>query len=60
MKWISVEDRLPEESCIVLVYHKGLGVMVSFYDKKINWGILRASITHWMPLPDPPEVNDAG
>ena len=54
-EWIPVEDRLPEETCRVLAYHKGFGVFEAGYDKRNNWGSLRTSITHWMPLPEPPK-----
>lgn len=58
-KWISVEERLPEEGVSVLIY--GFGCMdigwiidtgwrseyISDYDK--------GEITHWMPMPEPPK-----
>lgn len=67
-KWISVDKRLPEitesedgsVNC-VLVYKKGgwecgSDFQVSntvYVNKHSKW------ITHWMSLPDPPEVSDA-
>ena len=67
MKWISVEDRLPEidkygGSEQVIVYHSFVGV--GYYGetpktKKKRWNVqcggTYANVTHWMPLPDPPE-----
>ena len=66
-KWISVKDRLPEEIedengriNSVLTY--------SVYDKEMlcsQWGVSNTAcvknheqwgITHWMPLPDSPQV----
>ena len=54
--WISVEDRLPEEAGKCIVHDVVLGVQVYFYHPDMvcsNW----RSVTHWMPLPEPPEVD---
>jgi len=65
--WISVEDRLPEENCLVLGYpetHRTDGACgverVVKFDGEF-WSTKHGqpgcvSITHWMPLPDPPEA----
>lgn len=54
--WISVKDRLPKDS-LVLCYGYG------YYDcyacikgKFLNHPKHLPKITHWMPLPKPPEV----
>jgi len=58
--WISVEERLPEDGGLVLV-HGGcayckngewMSVMDEGYRRPqtILW-----TVTHWMPLPEPPE-----
>ena len=69
-KWISVEDRLPVAYITVLVCRKhferteptvctdhlavtALGKRVWAQDAK-NW---KSTVTHWMPLPEPPEVE---
>lgn len=62
MSWISVEDRLPTEGELVLVYKKdsisGLPVFDIGYldnDEVLIWSCYNGqSITHWQPLPDPP------
>lgn len=57
MKWISVEDRLPERFNRVLVYRKGGKVEQGFRDVGDWWkiyGTRTKHITHWMPLPEPP------
>lgn len=81
MKWISVEDRLPEplhrdvlmyipsERDYILVDHgvimgykgSGSGWMSHMFDDEFyggKGGYEDGEVTHWMPLPDPPEVND--
>ena len=61
MNWISVDDRLPEllTGCIVAEKHQD-GVRVLYasllptgFVSDLGW-ILR-NVTHWMPLPDPPQ-----
>lgn len=67
--WISIEDRLPETRHAVLVYtphHKNIWAASMHEDG--NWYIWSPSyrilldpdwygpITHWMPLPEAPEV----
>ena len=65
-EWISVNDRLPERTLPpkdVLVYHDlGCGMFVDrawySYDKKRWCSVLgmKLKVTHWMPLPEPPEA----
>lgn len=55
-EWISVKDRLPDEDTRVLVYIKGTYTFFDtdriLYGKWVRWN---ASVTHWMPLPEPPK-----
>ena len=59
LKWVSVKDRLPEipqpagqvEEYLVVV--SGNKVTVSCFTWKGTW--YRHDITHWMPLPEPPQ-----
>lgn len=63
--WVSVEDRLPEEGeylCLLDDESPFSNVCLSRYTKKVvpNWEAERyrhSLITHWMPLPEPPEVK---
>jgi hypothetical protein len=62
-EWISVKDRLPEKSVPVLICAAGHRV-TAYYDKvkevfrlteDDNLYYLTKCVTHWMPLPEPPE-----
>lgn len=71
LSWISVTDRLPEDMDKVLVYTKWpieylqivpqkCEIRFGYYNKKLEiWEILHniynIEVTHWMPLPSPPE-----
>lgn len=58
--WISVEERLPQEFDSVIVYD-GASIFIGYHE--INYGFYidivdeKIEITHWMPLPEPPEVE---
>lgn len=56
-EWISVKDRMPERSVEVLVYNAKLDIM--YVDDPLYLGEPKlhfdAEVTHWMPLPEPPE-----
>ena len=66
-KWISVDDRLPENDCIVDVwmpeyndpYKRVADVYFNSIQKTfyIDYNFLDVTndITHWMPLPNPPK-----
>ena len=63
-EWISVEDRLPEDTSIVLIAHRG-GVSFGWFNGSY-WERGAATkhraiktVTHWMPMPEPP-MGDKG
>lgn len=59
-EWISVKDELPEEGRRVLV---SLTLNRSYTDIDTdrvidgNWRRWGIDVTHWMPLPEPPETK---
>lgn len=63
--WISVEDQLPDTDDDVLVYidHKNRSPVIEQsywfrFQGGVRWsGHADSIITHWMPLPEPPEVS---
>lgn len=70
MEWISVKDRLPDESCECLGVVDGEVTEVSYSPKQMGyicvWSMCDAdgfkplpddAVTHWMPMPEPP-IND--
>lgn len=60
MEWISVKDRLPEPHTDVLIWGH-YGAFIGWYShtrqmwRSDDYGEIR-DVTHWMPLPDAPEV----
>ena len=71
-RWISVKDRLPDESCECLGVVDGEVTEVSYSPKQKGlicvWSMCDAdgfkplpddAVTHWMPLPEPPKDGDA-
>ncbi|KAF5053588.1 hypothetical protein DSECCO2_396900 [anaerobic digester metagenome] len=71
VKWVSVSEKLPEDERPVLTFMGyggerviGFQQIQSYFcfDPNPHWqygGLLRdgQSITHWMPLPDPPRMD---
>lgn len=57
MNWISVEERLPSDDEYVLVHSINgteIGLFFHSYFTDFNDNAIY-DITHWMPLPEPPE-----
>lgn len=62
-EWISVEDRLPEGHMQVLMWSAKWGIAEagSYYNSRfwvyneLGDGYVGDRITHWMPLPAPPD-----
>jgi hypothetical protein len=59
-EWISVKDRLPDYEAEVLIYSPETLIDLGSYSWRFErWrgssGALVEGITHWMPLPEPPE-----
>ena len=67
-EWISVKDRLPEgdTACIVYFADRGTVMVTHYFDDfalvRVNGfeGFTEHGVTHWMPLPEPPEQGKGG
>lgn len=68
MEWISVEDRLPEVAQDILFVGSQIDVKIGGYFpnhmRNYPWEQSEPSdrfqlheVTHWMPLPDPPDPH---
>lgn len=61
--WIPVSERLPNDGEFVLTYKNGQ-FEVQEYEKRRNgwisggWFWSLCTVTHWMPLPEPPEEGE--
>lgn len=66
-EWISIKDNLPKHKQDIIFYVKDrersfAGVFVAskkdpFHEALDGWNFIDEEITHWMPLPQPPEVS---
>ena len=59
-EWISVEERLPERNGRYLTHCniEGQSLVCILYYCKIG-GFNEGTVTHWMPLPEPPEGDES-
>ena len=64
-EWVSVEERLPEECVHVIIYGRytsdspmkaNQALYVPKKRKFYQEGVISKNVTHWMPLPNSPQV----
>ena len=56
--WISVNERKPELSGTYIVFSEYEGVTTSWYYAHAGQSFGHPYVTHWMPLPEPPQQED--
>lgn len=60
-RWISVEERLPDDYEKVLIFDKKWGILPGWHSKSY-WETSEVKnvteITHWMPKPTPPKEDE--
>lgn len=54
-EWISVKDRLPTSKDVVVLAYGNHKIFIAFYTA-VCMGDVYA--THWMPLPEAPEIDE--
>ena len=58
-EWVSVDERLPAPTENPVLVYDCTGVNMAWYSYAMGWthrtGLPGVEITHWMPLPEPPE-----
>ena len=63
MNWINCKDRLPENDDHVLACTRNkkgqANIVNAYYCHQLGtWAAgMNSNVTHWMPLPEPPEVE---
>lgn len=57
--WLAVAERLPEPTvCVLVAYSNGTVEVDAWgHDGWLDEDLSNGAITHWMPLPEPPEVE---
>ena len=59
-RWISVSERLPEGRTVLVFKKEGsISIDTTYIDggNYFWWKSGQSKVTHWMPLPNPPEVK---
>jgi len=60
-RWIPVSERLPEGRTVLVFKKEGsISIDTTYIDggNYFWWESGQSKVTHWMPLPQPPEVNN--
>ena len=56
-KFIPVKDNPPKTGVWVLVWNTVMGYDVDMMREDGTWALTNDPISHWAPLPEPPEVE---
>ena len=56
-EWIKCSERLPEMREIYKGSPLTTGMVLTFNGYFVSVGLIEEDVTHWQPLPDPPEAD---
>jgi len=57
-EWIDVNDRLPDNiQPVIVLFNAGRVYTSRYHSGNGEWVDYNPFITHWMPLPKPPELK---
>jgi hypothetical protein len=65
MNWFLTLEALPEDMHEVLLFHGESCRTIGYYNRELNFfireydGSRLENVTHWMPLPEAPQINIA-
>lgn len=54
-QWVSVDDRVPNKIARYVVYTNRGTLLMAWYIPETGWNADNQDVTHWIPLPPPPE-----
>ena len=60
MRWVAVEEKMPESGQCVLLYSQKSGVgegawiIAKGHFEQWRWNAIVTNVSHWMPMPNPP------
>lgn len=57
-EWISVKDRLPEKTKLVLTVTTNGYISINSIYYGVRWMNYDPIITHWLPIPEPPKGKE--
>lgn len=59
-RWIPCSERMPEHSGRYLCYCNGEVRILKYWrtQQEFQYGGRKRNVTHWMPLPEPPEEGE--
>ena len=60
IKWVAVQEKMPESGQCVLLYSsksgvgEGAWISAKGHFEQWRWNAILTNVSHWMPMPEPP------